>query len=223
MALTIAIDGPVGAGKSAIAAALSKALGILHLDTGAMYRAFGLKVLRAGIDPKDAQAVEALVVDTDIAVRYVQGAQRTLLDGEDVTADIRTPPVSDAASAVSMAPGVRRYLVQRQRQYAREEGVIMDGRDIGTHVLPDAACKFYLDARAETRAMRRHQENLARGIPSDYDAVLAALIARDRQDMERAESPLRVADDAEVVDTTDMNQEEVLAWLLRAVQTRRDA
>lgn len=219
MTLTIAIDGPVGAGKSSMARGLAKALRIPYLDTGAMYRALGLKALRLGLDPQDGPAMEALCADTDIRVELSSGRQRTFLDGEEVTDLIRTQPVSDAASALSKAAGVRARMAALQRQYAMQaDAVVLDGRDIGTRVLPDASFKFFLMASPETRAMRRHMENLERGLPSAYEQVLADLVARDRQDSERAVDPLRPAADAILVDTTALDEAAVLDKLLGIVR-----
>jgi cytidylate kinase len=221
MPLTIAIDGPGGAGKSTIAKALAEALGILHLDTGAMYRALGLKALRAGIDPQDAAAVEALCAQTEIAVALGETGQRTLLDGEDVTLLIRTPAVSAAASAASKAGGVRARMVALQQAYAQTADMVLDGRDIGTRVLPNATHKFFLIASPQVRARRRYDELRAKGVDCDYEQVLSEMIARDRQDSERAVDPLRRAADAIQIDTTQLSAAEVLAALLRAIGKER--
>lgn len=219
MTLTIAIDGPVGAGKSSMARGLAKALSIPYLDTGAMYRTLALKALREGLDPHDAKAMEALCDRTAIAVRLEDATQRMLLDGEDVTGMIRTQAVSDAASALSKAPGVRERMSALQRQYAAQaDRVVLDGRDIGTRVLPDATYKFFLVATPQTRAQRRHEEYAAKGIESDYDQVLRDLMARDKQDSERAVDPLRPAEDAIVIDTTAMDEQAVLNELLKIVR-----
>ncbi len=218
MALTIAIDGPVGAGKSTIAHGLAEALGILHLDTGAMYRALGLKALREGVNPHDPMAAEALSEQTEISVSLSGGAQRTFLDGEDVTALIRTPEVSAAASAVSTAEGVRRRMVALQRQSVAQVDAVLDGRDIGTRVLPDATFKFYLNASPEVRAKRRFDELRAKGERCAYEDVLADLLARDTQDMGRTVDPLRRAKDALEIDTTHLPEREVLELLLKIVR-----
>lgn len=223
MPMTIAIDGPVGAGKSVIAGKLAQALGILHLDTGAMYRALGLKALREGIDPLDADAAEALMARTDISVLLDGNRQRTLLDGEDVSGDIREPEVSAAASAISKAPGVRTQMVRLQQAYAAQTAMVLDGRDIGTRVLPEASFKFFLDAAPETRARRRYDEMTGRGVDCIYEQVLADLIARDKQDRERAVDPLRQAEDARLIDTTSLDEGGVLALLMSIIQEAEDA
>lgn len=218
MALTIAIDGPVGAGKSTIAQALADALCILHLDTGAMYRALGLKALREGVDPNDEAASEALCERTEIAVTLADGTQKTWLDGEDVTAAIRTPEVSGAASDISKATGVRKRMVSLQQQYAAQADMVLDGRDIGVRVLPDATFKFFLTALPEVRAQRRYDEMRARGIDCDYEEVLRDLLARDKQDSERAVDPLRQAEDALDIDTTSLSQMQVVEKLLAIIK-----
>ena len=218
MALTIAIDGPVGAGKSSVAKQLADALGILHLDTGAMYRALGFKALREGVDPLDVAASEALCGRTDIAVRLEAGLQRTFLDGMDITDQIRTPQVSAAASAISKARGVRRHMVALQQQYALQSDMVLDGRDIGTCVLPNATFKFFLTAPSQVRARRRYEELRAKEIPCAYEEVLRDLIARDEQDAGREVSPLKRAEDALEIDTADLTEEGVLEMLLGIVK-----
>ena len=212
MALSIALDGPVGAGKSTIADEVARRLGILHLDTGAMYRAVGLSALRRGLDIQDEAAVTAMCRALRITVSCGPGGQRTLVDGEDVTHLLRTEDVSLAASAVARYAGVRQAMVTLQQQLAATTAMLVDGRDIGTNVLPDATVKIYLTASAEERARRRHVQL---GGTESYEQVLADLRRRDDQDMHRAVSPLRVAEDAVVVDSTelDFNQtvEEILA------------
>lgn len=212
MALSIALDGPVGAGKSTIADEVARRLGILHLDTGAMYRAVGLSALRRGLDIQDEAAVTAMCRALRITVSYGPGGQRTLVDGEDVTHLLRTEDVSLAASTVARYAGVRQAMVALQQQLAATTAMLVDGRDIGTNVLPDATVKIYLTASAEERARRRHAQL---GGAESYEQVLADLLRRDDQDMHRAVSPLRVAENAVVVDSTelDFNQtvEEILA------------
>ena len=218
MALSIAIDGPVGAGKSSIAKGLARRLGILYLDTGAMYRALGLKAVREGMDLGNKTQTAGLVARTDIRVALREGTQQTFLDGEDVSGLIRTADISNAASAISQHEAVRKAMVSRQRQIAAQSDIILDGRDIGTRVLPDATFKFFLTASPQTRAERRHLENIARGIPSTYEAVLEDLVQRDKRDSERAIDPLRMAEDAREIDTTSLGEEDVLALLMQIIR-----
>ena len=218
MPMNIAIDGPVGAGKSSIADAVAGKLGILHLDTGAMYRALALYALRSGVELTDEAAVSACCAQADIAVGYADGRQRTLLSGEDVSDLIRTGEVSAAASVVSKWPAVRERMVALQQELARKGDMLIDGRDIGTVVLADSPCKIYLTASAEERARRRYLQNLEKGDNTPYEDVLAALNARDAQDMGRAVSPLRQAEDAVLVDSTDMTREEVVDAIVRIVE-----
>lgn len=218
MPMNIAIDGPVGAGKSSIADAVAGKLGILHLDTGAMYRALALYALRSGVELTDEAAVSACCARADIAVGYADGRQRTLLSGEDVSDLIRTGEVSAAASVVSKWPAVRERMVALQQELARKGDMLIDGRDIGTVVLADSPCKIYLTASAEERARRRYLQNLEKGDNTPFEDVLAALNARDAQDMGRAVSPLRQAEDAVLVDSTDMTREEVVDAIVRIVE-----
>ena len=207
---SIAIDGPAGAGKSTIAKALARELNAMYLDTGAMYRAIGLYMLRKGIQ-NDAEAVAANVGLVEINVEYIDGAQHIFLGNEDVSATIREPEVSMAASAVSKVPEVRTRMVALQRKIAEGHSVIMDGRDIGTHVLPDATLKIFLTASAEERARRRCLELSEKGMPEPYEKVLEEMKQRDYQDSHRAASPLRPADDAVFVDTSDLDLEQSVA------------
>lgn len=209
---SIAIDGPAGAGKSTIAKALAKSLGAMYLDTGAMYRAFGLYMLRRGAD-RDTAAILACVNDVDIDVRFVDGAQRMFLLGEDVTDAIRQPEVSLAASNVSAVPQVRERMVALQRKIAEGHSVVMDGRDIGTVVLPNATLKIFLTASAEERARRRCLELEQKGAPVPYEQVLKEMIERDYQDTHRAASPLKAAEDAVHVDTSDLTLDESIQTL----------
>ena len=218
MPMNIAIDGPVGAGKSSIADAVAKRLNILHLDTGAMYRAIALCALRSGVDPADETAVVACCEAADIAVRLQGGAQRTLLFGEDVSELIRTGEVSAAASLVSKWPAVRRRMVALQQELAGRGDMLIDGRDIGTVVLADSPCKIFLTASPEERARRRYLQNLEKGDETPYEDVLAALNARDAQDMSRQASPLRQAEDAVLVDSTGMTREQVVDAIVRIVE-----
>ncbi|GAA1716249.1 (d)CMP kinase [Dietzia cercidiphylli] len=211
----IAIDGPAGTGKSTLARTLAERLGGAYLDTGAMYRVATLQVLRAGIDPEDAAAVIAASADLPMEIGTDAGSERILLAGEDVSDEIRTARVTAGVSAVSAVPEVRANLVGLQRRLASGGGtVVLEGRDIGTVVLPDAEVKVYLTASPEIRARRRTEQDLAAGRDADYDEVLAAVIERDRKDSTRAASPLRPAEDAIVIDTSDLTLDEVLDRLV---------
>lgn len=215
----VAIDGPSGAGKSTLARAAAERLGILYVDTGAIYRTIGLYVQRRGIDPKDTAAVLAALPDIRIGMDHdADGMQRMLLNGEDVTADIRLPEISMYASAVSAIQGVRDFLMEMQRSLARERSVIMDGRDIGTVVLPNADVKIFLYADVEVRAKRRELELRQRGTPKPYEEVLREMEERDYNDTHRAAAPLRAADDAIMVDTSSMDFDASLALLLDVIR-----
>ena len=218
MPMNIAIDGPVGAGKSSIADQVAQRLNILHLDTGAMYRAFGLYALRSGTDLASEAALSALAEDVDVQVKYENGAQRTLLFGEDVSELIRTGEVSAAASAVSKWPAVRRRMVRAQQEMARTADMLIDGRDIGTVVLRDSPCKIFLTAAAEERARRRYLQQMEKGDTTPYEQVLRELNVRDEQDMNRKTDPLRQAEDAVLVDSTNMTQEETVEAIVRIVE-----
>ena len=211
---SIAIDGPAGAGKSSVAKAVAAELDAMYLDTGAMYRAFGLYMLRKGAT-QDPEAIVAAVDDVDITVEFIDGAQHIFLGGEDVTQAIREPEVSMAASAVSAVPQVRERMVALQRRIAEGHDVIMDGRDIGTKVLPNATLKIFLTASVEERARRRCLELEKKGMPEPYEKVLLEMQERDYQDTHRAASPLRPADDAVTVDTTNRSFEECVAEIKR--------
>ncbi|ADT99459.1 MULTISPECIES: (d)CMP kinase [Mycolicibacterium] len=219
--LVIAIDGPAGTGKSSVAKGLARSLNASYLDTGAMYRIVTLNALRAGVDLDDAAAIAAATDEVDLAVGYDPDEDRFLLAGADVSAEIRGDAVTKAVSAVSAVPAVRARLVEIQRQLAAAAGnVVVEGRDIGTVVLPDADVKIFLTASAEVRAQRRTDQNIANGRPGDYESVLADVRRRDHLDSTRAVSPLRAAEDAIVVDTSDMNQSEVVARLAELVEQR---
>ncbi|NCB00044.1 MAG: (d)CMP kinase [Clostridia bacterium] len=221
MAYAIALDGPAGAGKSTIARRVAEKLGILYLDTGAMYRAIGVKAVAQGLSPKDEAAVGTLLESTDLDIRFVAGAQEVWLDGVNVSEAIRTPEASRAASDVSTLPVVRRALVDLQRKIASRQSLIMDGRDIGTHVLPDAKHKFFLTASVEERAHRRLLDLQNRGNQTVTLAEVRADIEyRDRQDSERAFAPLRQAEDAVLVDTTNLTIEEVVQTILGLIESR---
>jgi cytidylate kinase len=216
--LNITIDGPAGAGKSTVAKLLAKQLNIIYLDTGAMYRAIALKAIEQGVDVSDTDALSVLLEDTDIDISYVDEQQHVLLDGRDVTDIIRTPEVSDGASKVAVIPAVRLKLVELQRRIARMHDVVMDGRDIGTFVLPNADVKFYLTASIEERARRRLEEMRARGYEHSLDDVKDDIKARDKNDSEREFAPLRKADDAILIDSTDKTVDEVVEEMLSFIQ-----
>lgn len=220
----IALDGPAGTGKSSVSRALARALGARYLDTGAMYRIVTLAVLRSGIDPSDGDAVAAAADEVELAVGYDPDEDRCLLAGEDVSAEIRGDAVTRAVSAVSAVPAVRARLVDLQRRLADGSGsVVVEGRDIGTVVLPDADVKIFLTASAEERARRRNVQNVDSGLTDDYASVLADVRRRDHLDSTRAVSPLRAAEDAVVVDTSDMTETEVVAHLQDLVHQRAGA
>jgi len=211
----IAIDGPSGSGKSTLAKALSRKLGILYLDTGAMYRACGLKALLSGISPKDEVLVGEMLKTLDIDIRFSDGEQHIFLDGRDVSCDIRTPEVSVAASDISAIPAVRLKMVSMQREIASSRSVVLDGRDIGSYVLPGAQYKFFLTADPEERARRRLAELTQRGNHTQtYEEVLSDILYRDRQDSTRAFAPLTKMPDAVEIDTTHNSQEQTLQMLL---------
>ena len=217
MVLNIAMDGPVGAGKSSIADAVAERLGILHLDTGAMYRAIGLTALEKGVPVQDEQAVTALCQSLSMTVGHAADGQHTLVDGRDVTGFIRTPEVSMAASTVAKYAGVRAAMVALQRRLAQATPMLVDGRDIGTRVLMNAPVKIFLTASAEERARRRYQEMVNKGMDAKFDDVLRDLRARDEQDTHRAVDPLRAAEDAVTVDSTSLTFDEVVEAILRIV------
>lgn len=221
--LSIAIDGPSGAGKSSMAKRLAAELGCLYVDTGAMYRAIGLHAVRAGADLAREDAVAALLPGLRVELRCLDGAQHIFLNGEDVSGRIRTEEMSMAASAVSAHPAVRAFLLETQREFARRGSVVMDGRDIGTVVLPDARVKIFLTASPEERARRRYNELAARGEPVRYEQVLEDVRRRDDNDTHRAAAPLRAAPDAVTVDTTGCTFDEAMAQLLAVVRARMDA
>lgn len=222
--LTIAVDGPAGTGKSSVSRGLARTLGARYLDTGAMYRIVTLAVLRAGVDIDDTPAVESAAADVPLSVGYDPDEDRAYLDAEDVSSEIRGDAVTKAVSAVSAVPAVRARLVGLQRELAAGPGsVVVEGRDIGTVVLPDADVKIFLTASAEERARRRNEQNIAKELGDDYDAVLADVKRRDHLDSSRAVSPLRAAEDAVVVDTSDMSEADVVAHLVTLVEQRAGA
>lgn len=218
---SIAIDGPGGAGKSSLAKAVAKKLSILHVDTGAIYRTIGYAAFARGLNAKDESQIAPLLKTIRIDMAFDEaGRQKMLLDGKDVSREIRLPEISMYASNVSALPCVRAYLLEMQRDIARKRSVIMDGRDIGTVVLPDADLKIYLTASAEERARRRCLDLSERGTPEPYEAVLREINERDEQDMHRAIAPLREAADAIRLDTSALNFDESEQALLKLIQEK---
>ena len=215
---SVAVDGPSGAGKSTLSKEVAKELGIMYVDTGAIYRTIGYYIFTQGIDPKDERAVAAVLPEVQVDMRYgADGLQRMFLGGTDVTEKIRLPEISMYASAVSAIPAVRAFLLEMQRDMARRSSVIMDGRDIGTVVLPNATVKIFLTASAEARAERRRKELEEKGQPADFATVLADIRQRDYQDTHRAIAPLKQADDAILVDTSDIGFDESFELLKRTI------
>lgn len=210
--INIAIDGPAGAGKSTVAKRIAEIMHLTYVDTGAMYRALGLKAVRNGIDPGDAEAVAPMLPDTTVTFIKINGEQHVVLDGEDVNEFIRTEEISHAASVISTLPEVRQKLVDLQREIARSTDTVMDGRDIGTVVLPNTPYKFYVTASAEVRAKRRFIEYQQKGILGDmtYENVLNEVKTRDERDMNREFSPLRPAENAVIIDTSEMSIDEAV-------------
>ena len=221
MGFNVAIDGPAGAGKSTIAKAVAKELNLIYVDTGAMYRAVALYMLREGVDLTDREKVAGKCALADVTIRYEDGVQVVLLNGENVNAFLRTEEVGEAASVISPIPLVRKNLVALQKSLAAKSDCIMDGRDIGTCVLPDAQLKIYLTASSQVRARRRYDELSAKGESCDLNKIKADIEDRDYRDMHREESPLRQADDAVVVDTSDKTVEEVIASVTELCRSRR--
>ena len=217
MNYAIAIDGPAGAGKSTIAKILAKELELIYVDTGALYRSIGYYVTQQGIDTTDTAAVVASLEGLKVELRYVEGVQRVFVNGEDVSDYIRTPAISMAASAVSAIPAVRAFLLDTQRNIAAANSVVMDGRDIGTTILPDAKIKIFLTASPESRAKRRFDELQEKGDPATYDEVLADMIKRDYDDTHREISPLKQAEDAIPVDTSGETLEQSVARMKEIV------
>ena len=210
----IAIDGPAGAGKSTIAKKVAKAVSAIYVDTGAMYRAMALHMIRNGIDPEDAAAISRQCQSADITIEYIDGEQAVILNGENVNAFLRREEVGNMASRSSVNPDVRAKLMELQRQLAARTDVVMDGRDIGTVVLPDARVKIYLTASVEVRAKRRFDELAAKGQPADYNTIFNEIRDRDYRDMHREIAPLKQAEDAVLVDTSDMTIDEVADRIL---------
>ena len=219
--LIIAIDGPVGSGKSTVARGVAELLGYTYLDSGAMYRALALKAIRRGVSLSDVAALETLARETHIDLERGPDGQRVLLDGEDVTQGIRTAEVSQAASHVALIPGVRQVLVDEQRRAGSRGGVVMEGRDIGTVVFPDADVKIFLDAAAEVRGLRRYDQlDATASAEVQPEDVIQELRARDARDRNRADSPLKAADDAVILDSTHLTLDEVVAQAEAIVQEK---
>lgn len=220
MSINIAIDGPSGAGKSTLARKLAEKLKFIYVDTGALYRTVGLYMLKNSIDPKDVEAVTAALPQITVGLQFICGEQHVYLNNEDVSSEIRIHEVSNYASLVSAIPTVRQFLFNTQQKMAAENDVIMDGRDIGTVVLPRADVKIFLTASPEIRAERRYKELLERGQEISYDQILADVKSRDEQDMNRAIAPLKPAEDSVIVDTSGNSFEESLALLYKTVTER---
>ena len=218
--INVAVDGPAGAGKSTVSRAAAKAMGYIYVDTGALYRAVGVNTLRNGIDTKDRQAVAESLSDISVNLVFENGEQKVLLNGEDVSAEIRTPDASMAASDVSAVPKVRDFLFDLQRNIASKNNCIMDGRDIGTVVLPNAKVKVFLTASPEERAMRRFRELSEKGSTVKYEEVLEDLIKRDYNDSHREVAPLKQADDAVLLDTTGMTLEQSVESLIKIIKEK---
>lgn len=221
MSIAIAIDGPAGAGKSSLSKEVAKELSFIYVDTGALYRTIGLAASRKGLKKEDKAEIISMLNDIDVKLSFNdEGTQIVLLNGEDVSSYIRTPEASMFASAVSAIPEVRAFLLDLQRNMAKSDNVIMDGRDIGTVVLPDAKIKIFLTASPEKRAMRRHKENIEKGIDSTYEEVLKDVNQRDYQDSHRKIAPLKPAEDSVLVDTSDYDFEGSKELLLKVIKER---
>ena len=218
----IAIDGPSGAGKSSVAKALSKKMGIVYVDTGALYRTVGYYIRSVGADPKSAEQVTPHLKDINIEVKYENGTQCVYLNGENLGDKIREPEISMYASAVSAIPAVRAFLLETQKSVARANNVVMDGRDIGTVILPDAEVKIFLTASVECRAMRRVLELKEKGMEAKYEDVLAEMIERDNNDRNRDVAPAVAAEDAVVLDNSELTMEETLEKIIEIAKTRID-
>lgn len=218
--INVAIDGPAGAGKSTIARTAAQALGYIYVDTGALYRAVGVYSLRRGFDTKNADTVAGTLSDICVELKFIGGVQHVFLNGEDVSEEIRTPEASMAASDVSAVPAVRQFLFDLQRNIAKQNDCIMDGRDIGTVVLPQAEVKIFLTASPEARAMRRYRELQAKGAADTFEEVLADLKQRDYNDSHRAVAPLKPAEDSILVDTTELHLEESVEKVIAVIQER---
>lgn len=218
--ISIALDGPAGAGKSTVAKGAAKALGFIYVDTGALYRTVGLKFLRDGYDTELECDIDAVIKKIDVDIKFIDGVQHVFLNGEDVSDEIRTPQASMMASAVSAKPPVRAFLLEMQRKLAKENNVIMDGRDIGTVVLPNATLKFFVTASVEERANRRYKELLAKGMDVNYDDIYSDIETRDYNDSHREIAPLKPAEDSIIFDTTGNTLQESIEKLLKMIKER---
>lgn len=222
MSIAIALDGPAGAGKSSIAKRAAKALGYIYVDTGALYRTIGLAAMRAGVEPQPSDEVDSLLSRITVSLEFnEQGEQVVLLDGEDVSSLIRTPEASMMASKISAVPSVRAYLLDLQRDMAKTHNVIMDGRDIGTVVLPDAKIKIFLTASPEARAERRYKELVEKGTDTTFEEVLRDVKERDYNDSHRAIAPLKPAEDSILVDTTELDFEQSVEAIINVIKENR--
>ncbi len=219
---SVAIDGPAGAGKSTLAKAAAARLGFVYVDTGAIYRTVGLAARNAGVDKADSEGIKALLTGLQVDIRYENGVQKMYLNGGDVTGEIRSPEISAYASYVSAIPEVRAFLMEMQRRLAREHDVIMDGRDIGTVVLPEAGLKIFLTASAEKRAMRRFRELQEKNPAITFEEVLSDMTARDAKDSQRETAPLKAAEDAVLVDTSDLGLEESVELIVNMIARQRE-
>lgn len=220
--ISVAIDGPAGAGKSTIAKAVSKKLGFIYVDTGALYRTIGLKFINDGYDEDLNCDIDKILEEVKVDIKFIDGEQRVYLNGEDVSGLIRTPKASLMASAVSAKPQVRAFLLEMQRSLARENNVLMDGRDIGTVVLPDATVKIFLTASAKERANRRCKELIEKGMDVNYEDVLRDIEKRDYNDSHRAIAPLKPAEDSVIADTSDCTLEQSIELILSIIKERLD-
>ena len=216
--IQIAIDGPAGSGKSTTAKKIAQLLGINYMDTGAMYRAVAYEMMKRGVDLTDIDKINAEIRDIDLTVSYSDGAQHISIDGRDVTDKLRTPEVSAGASAVAKAGKVREYLVSIQQKTANQYDMVMDGRDIGTVVLPDSPAKFFMTASVDERARRRQAQLKAAGVESDFETLKSEIAARDKNDSEREISPLRMAADAVLIDNSNLSEEDVNGMILSRVR-----
>lgn len=218
--ISVAIDGPAAAGKSTVAKIVAEYFSYVYVDTGAMYRALTLKALQNNIDVNDEEALYNMLLDSQILLKPSDSGQLVFLDGKNVTNEIRTAEVTNSVSAVAKHGLVREEMVRVQQELANDGGIIMDGRDIGTHVLPNAELKVFLVASVDERALRRHQENVAKGFPSDLDKLKQEIAARDKFDSEREVAPLKKADDAVLLDTTSLNIQEVADYIKSLIKER---